>query len=263
MRTIASWNALVAAPAPRDHLVQLYTDEAALVSIVTEFVAHGLADGAGVVAITTLPHRSAVCGRLAERGVDVSAAEAHGQLTLLDARDTLAQLLVDGMPDAAALRAVIVPALQRARAAGGGTVRAFGEMVDILYRGGQLAAAIELETLWNELLEREGFTLLCSYAVDAFDRAQYRETLPRIGAVHSHLMPVEAPERFEDAIDRAFRDVFGLFGDAELLRELFVRQQTDGTAMPTAQAALFAVRALDAGLADAILARAAAHYRST
>jgi hypothetical protein len=241
--------------------VQLYTDDAALVSTVTEFVAHGLADGAGVVAITTLPHRIAVCGRLAERGVDVAAAEARGQLTVLDARDTLAQLLVDGMPDGAAMRAVIVPVLQRARGAGSTTVRAFGEMVDILYRGGRLAAAIRLEELWNELLEREGFTLLCAYAVDAFDRAQYGEALPRIGAVHSHMMPVEAPERFKQAIDRAFVDVFGLFGDAELLRDLFIRQLPARPAMPTAQAALFAVRALDPGLGDAILERAAAHYR--
>jgi hypothetical protein len=75
-------------------------------------------------------------------------------------------------------------------------------------------------------------------------------------------MPVDDPERLERAIDRAFVDVFGIFGDTRLLRELFVRQVPDHTAMPTAQAALFALRDIDAHLADAVLERAATHYRA-
>jgi hypothetical protein len=49
--------------------------------------------------------------------------------------------------------------------------------------------------------------------------------------------------------------------DTRLLRDLFVRQLPDATAMPTAQGALFALRNVDTRLADAVLERAATHYR--
>jgi hypothetical protein len=134
-------------------------------------------------------------------------------------------------------------------------------MVDILNRRGNLAAAIRLEELWNELLEAERIALLCAYAIDPFDRAQYKQTLPSIGHVHSHMMPVEDSERLERAIDRAFVDVFGIYGDTSLLRELFVRQLAESTAMPRAQGALFALRDLDTRLGDAVLERTATYYR--
>jgi hypothetical protein len=56
--------------------------------------------------------------------------------------------------------------------------------------------------------------------------------------------------------------VFGVRADSRLLKELFVRQLPDTTAMPTAQAALLALRSLDARLADAVLERTASHYRA-
>lgn len=156
----------------------------------------------------------------------MAAPHARNQLIVRDAHDTV-------------------------RSAGYATVRAFGEMVDILNRRGNLAAAIRLEELWNELLAAERIALLCAYAVDAFDRTEYNATPPSIGHVHSHLMPVEDSDRLERAIDRAFVDVFGIYGDTRLLREVFVRQLPDTTAMPTAQGALFALRNLDTRLADA------------
>src|SRR5205823_1174702 len=45
------------------------------------------------------------------------------------------------------------------------TIRAFGEMVDILTRRGLQAAAIELEELWNRLLRTRRIALLCAQAV--------------------------------------------------------------------------------------------------
>jgi DcmR-like sensory protein len=261
MKTLSSWDAVLAAPEPCDHLVQLYTSEDALVSTVARFIQHGLAEGEGIVAITTAPHWAKITRRLAATGIDVAAAQANKQVVVCDAHDTLARFMVDGMPDRVAMRTAVMSALDSTRCAGHMKVRAFGEMVDILNRRGHLAAAIRLEELWNELLDEERIALLCAYAVDAFDRAEYKATLPSIGHVHSHLMPVEDSDRLERAIDRAFVDVFGIYGDTRLLRELFVRQLPDETAMPTAQGALFALRNLDTRLADAVLERAASHYR--
>lgn len=261
MKTLSSWDALLAAPAPCDHLVQLYTSDEALASTVARFIEPGLKEGEGVVAITTPAHWMKTADRLAASGADVAALRASGQLVVRDAHDTLTTFMVDGMPDRGAMRATVMGAVETVRGAGYTTIRAFGEMVDILNRRGNLAAAIRLEELWNELLDAERIALLCAYAVDPFDRAEYKTTLPSIGHVHSHLMPVEDSERLERAIDRAFVDVFGIYGDTRLLRDLFVRQLPDGAAMPTAQGALFALRNLDTRLADAVLERAATHYR--
>src|SRR5687767_3886641 len=245
MKTLSSWDALLAAPAPCDHLVQLYTSDEALTSTVVRFIEHGLAEGEGVIAIATAGHWTAIAERLAANGVDVAALHAKNQLIVRDAHDTLMSFMVDGMPDRAAMRTAIRGTLVTARSAGYTTVRAFGEMVDILNRRGNLAAAIRLEELWNEVLEAERIALLCAYAVDAFDRAEYKATLPSIGHVHSHLMPVEDSDRLERAIDRAFVDVFGIYGDTRLLRELFVSQLPDAPVVPTGQVALLAVCKLD------------------
>jgi hypothetical protein len=136
--------------------------------------------------------------------------------------------MADGMPDRTGMRTAMITALTSVRSAGYPKVRAFDEMVDVL---------------------------------NPFDRSQYKAALPSIGHAHSHLMPVEDPDRLEGAIDRAFVEVFGIYGDTRLLRDLFVRQLPDATAMPSAQGALFALRNLDTRLADAVLERAAAHYR--
>jgi hypothetical protein len=261
MKTLSSWDALLAAPAPCDHLVQLYTSDEALVSTVSRFIEHGLTDGAAVIAITTAAHWTNIAERLVTAGVDVAALQRKSQLIVHDAHATLTGFMVDGMPDRTAMRAAIMGALDTVRSAGYPKVRAFGEMVDILNRRGHLAAVIRLEELWNELLDAERIALLCAYAVDPFDRAEYKATLPSIGHVHSHLMPVEDGDRLERAIDRAFLDVFGVYGDTRLLRELFVRQLPEATAMPTAQGALFALHSLDTRLADAVLERAGTHYR--
>lgn len=261
MKTLSSWDAVLAAPEPCDHLVQLYTSEDALVSTVARFIQHGLSDGEGVVAITTAAHWTKITERLTAAGIDVAATQATQQLVMCDAHDTLTRLMRDGMPDRGATRTAVTGAVDTARSTDRRKVRAFGEMVDILNRRGNLAAAIRLEELWNELLDEERIALLCAYAVDAFDRSEYKTTLPSIGHVHSHLMPVEDCDRLERAIDRAFVDIFGIYGDTRLLRELFVRQLPDETAMPAAQGALFALRSLDTRLADAVLERAATHYR--
>jgi hypothetical protein len=145
MTTMTSWDAALAAPAPRDHLVQLYTSEPSLVSTLARFVEHGFRLDHGIVAITTAARWSAVAARLSAAGIDVAAAQSRGQLAVLDAADTLARLLVDGAPDRDATRRAIVPAIQAARAAGYTTVRAYGEMVDLLSRRGDLAAALRLE----------------------------------------------------------------------------------------------------------------------
>jgi hypothetical protein len=65
------------------------------------------------------------------------------------------------------------------------TIRAYGEMVNVLWKDGLTAAAIRLETLWNELAKSHDFKLLCSYSMGNF----YKDaSVGEITRQHSHLL---------------------------------------------------------------------------
>lgn len=153
-----------------EHLVQFYEDDEKLSADVGRFLADGLEAADAVVAITTAAHRAAFEERLADLGVDVSGAARTGRVTFLDAHETLSALMRDGSPDRGLFEAV-VGGLVAAKAGGlaaPARVRAYGEMIDVLWRAGQRAAAIHLEELWNDLQARHPSTLLCAHAIASF-----------------------------------------------------------------------------------------------
>lgn len=145
----------------RDHVVQFYGDDADLIEGVGDYLRE---PGFVAVVIATPEHRSAFSRRLAEAGIDVEAARSGGRYVDLDAEETVSRLMIDGRPDPA-LFDEIVGGLVRTAALSGGPVRAYGEMVAVLWNAGLVNAALELESLWNELAREYHFSLFCSYPV--------------------------------------------------------------------------------------------------
>ena len=47
-------------------------------------------------------------------------------------------------------------------------LRAYGEMVDILWKDKMEAAAVRLEMLWNQLAQARKVSLLCGYSMGSF-----------------------------------------------------------------------------------------------
>jgi hypothetical protein len=253
-----AWRSLLGALRPRDHVIQLYTDDTFLTQAASHFVASGLLGGEAAMIVATLDHQRAFADAL-DGLADVPGAVAREQLIFVDAQACLTQFMRDGRPDREALRAAVAPPLDRAAAAGGGRVRLFGEMVNLLWPQ-SLAAALELEVIWGEILIERSLAMLCAYRIDNFDRHVQRAVLPRLSVGHSHLVPVEDYARLEGAVERAYRDVFGAGGDAATLRRLMVSHRTPGLEMPAAQAALLVLRGVREDLADAVLARAGYYY---
>ena len=70
-------------------------------------------------------------------------------------------------------------------------VRAFGEMVAILWAEGNREGAAQLEALWNDLARRHSFGLLCAYPLDGFDD-QDGPSLLDICDCHSRVIPAES-----------------------------------------------------------------------
>lgn len=87
-------NRCSARPNPREHFIQLYTDDAFLARAVADFVGAGLAEGQAAVIMATPPHVDGLTEQLATRGLDVSAARARDQLIFVDAECCLARFMV-------------------------------------------------------------------------------------------------------------------------------------------------------------------------
>lgn len=185
-----------AAARPGAHVVQVYDGDTDLALMVGSHLANGLGAGDRAVVIATPEHRGLFEAELAAQGVDVEAARADGRVIALDAAQTLARFMVDGSPDPDRFDEVI-GGLVRELTAGGERLRAYGEMVAVLWHEGNVNGAIALEALWNELGAREPFALYCAYPVRAFAGAG---ELGRFDAVCAHHSHVAAPSEGDVAI---------------------------------------------------------------
>src|SRR5687767_1342214 len=175
------------------HTVQFYDDESYLATVVSDFLTAGLKAHQPVIVIATPAHRAAFTRQLAGYGVDVAAARRSGQLHLADAEQTLAKFMVGEKPDATRFRMVVGSLVERALdGRPGAGVRAYGEMVDLLWKGGNTEGAIQLERLWNDLAKSYNFSLLCAYSMGNFCRSTDADHFRQVCAEHSHVAPAES-----------------------------------------------------------------------
>jgi len=196
-----SWPELVRHPGQHDHLVQLYTEPEFLVEAVAEYLATGLARGEGAIVIARPEHRKRFLAALEALGVRPGPA-----LRVLDAQHTLDLFMADGMPQWTAFHATCGGAIAELRLRYP-AVRAYGEMVDILWQRGERTAALRLEDFWNELGQLQTFSLLCAYQMDPLDPEAYRGGLQAVCRCHSHLIPARDYVQLNAAVDEATKEV--------------------------------------------------------
>ena len=172
------------------HAVRFYENKASLCRTVADFLGEGFASGQPGLLIATPEHRDAVIDVLRARHFDVDRIQADGNLLLLDAREVLGWFMVDGMPDDRLFKTHLPAAIERlCRGRKDCTIRAYGEMVDVLWQDGMKSAAIRLEMFWNQLAMTHDFSLLCGYAMGHF----YKDLGMRdVCAHHSHVVSAES-----------------------------------------------------------------------
>jgi hypothetical protein len=173
------------------HAVHFYASETSLFTTVAGFLGKALVEGHPAILIATEAHRTPILEYLEGLLIDVDRAQRAGDLIVVDAHWALSTFMVDQVPDAAAFEAsigAIIADLLKRRSRGV-MIRAYGEMVDVLWKACQFDAAIRLEMLWNKLAIQFGFALLCSYAMGAFYKQteQGEEVLRQ----HAHVLPAE------------------------------------------------------------------------
>jgi signal transduction histidine kinase len=187
-----------------NHAVQFYENDDYLCDVVASFVAEGLAEVQPIIIIATAEHRAGISTRLRAYGYDFERVLTSGQLMYLDAHTALSVFMRDGMPDANLFENTIGRVVgERLHAHRSRTMRAYGEMVDVLWRDGNAAGAVKLEELWNQLGERHSFSLLCAYSIANFYKISDAEYFDRICAAHSRVIPTESIATLPDTDSQA------------------------------------------------------------
>jgi hypothetical protein len=171
------------------HAVRFYEDAQSLARMVATFVAEGFIQGLPAIIIATPDHRDAIVEKLNAMSFDLDHLKRQHDLIVLDARDTLASFMVDGMPNAEKFETAMLPVIDAAcRDRQDCVIRAYGEMVDVLWKDGCEAAAVRLEMLWNQLANTRKFSLLCGYSMGSFYKDAAFDAICR---QHTHVLATD------------------------------------------------------------------------
>jgi hypothetical protein len=253
----ASWKDVLERPRAGEHVAQVYRDPEFLLDAVSHYVASGLEIGEGVVLLMRQENWDRLQLRLEAAGADPAGAIARGQVFQYEADETLASLMKGGMPDEDAFREVIGGAISKARR-NYPKIRAFGEMVDILWQRGHRLGAQHLERLWNDLIQQRPFALFCAYCMDPLHESAYGGPIENVCKAHTHLIPARDYGRFDAAVVHASEAILNpsLSG---LLQSLAEKKRAV-TGMPPGQATIMWLMENMPRTADRILERVRTRY---
>ena len=208
------------------HVVQLYAEDSFLVEVLSRFIGGALAVGDAAIVVATRSHRVDLERRLSERGLDTTKATLQGRYAVLDATETLSNLMTNGAVDEARFSDLIGGVLSQVRSALDGKDRriaVFGELVALLWAEGKMQEAIGVEELWNGLAKVHSFSLLCAYPMTGFNNEKHIEPFVKMCGHHSGVVPTESYLGLNSEEDR-LRDIAFLQQKAQALeKELALR----------------------------------------
>jgi anti-sigma regulatory factor (Ser/Thr protein kinase) len=185
-----------------EHVVQFYDHERDLARAVGDYLSSGVMAGEVAIVIATEAHRQAFEAEMAKTGVDTARAERDGSVLWFDAAETLGRFVREGEVDPAGFREV-VGSLVRDAASTGREIRAYGEMVALLWDAGHVIGAIELEKLWNGLAAEFSFSLFCAYHAHSVAGEEHADALHEVCRLHTAVVD-EAKARFRAGPDAPF-----------------------------------------------------------
>jgi len=144
---------------------------------------------------------------------------------MLDAETTLARISVNGWPTEELFDAHVgsCVATQSRRH---GHVVAFGEMVALLWKRGERAAAVQLEGLWNQLASRASFSLYCAYPMHDCASSESMSAFRAVCDAHSAVIPAHVHEIGEES-DRMRELALLQQRAASLEQEVAVRRRVE------------------------------------
>ena len=215
----ADWSAM----GDTEHFVQFYEADGFLLNSLSGFIGTALKAGEGAIVVATKAHREGLDELLNANGLDLATASQAGHYVSLDAAETLEKFMVDGSPEAGRFTEVI-GGLVGQMSHGRPRVRAFGEMVALLWAAGNYTGAIRLEELWNNLQKEHCFSLFCAYPLSSFEGESFGDTLTSVCSSHSRVIPAESYGELADH-DERLRAIIQLQQKARTLKSEIIERE--------------------------------------
>jgi DNA-binding NarL/FixJ family response regulator len=170
------------------HEVVFCSDDRQLLDRLSQFIAAALNAGNAAIVVATESHQDGLVRRLQAYGLEIGANIEQGRYIALDAADVISTFVVNGMLDSVRfLESFGNLILTAANAAKGEhpSVALFGEAADLLWKRGNVEAAIQDEELCNQLTKRYDVAILCGYSLGNIEGGKDGEAFQRICAEHS------------------------------------------------------------------------------
>ena len=175
-----------------DHVVQIYENDNIFLDALSGFVGGGINAGDCCIIIATTNHLRALDERLTSYGIQVHDLISEKRYFPLVAEEVLDQFMVDGWPDEVQFNRTISNILHQCTE-NNRKVRAFGEMVALLWAEGKSGATVQLEHLWNQFCEKNKLSLFCAYPKSGFPE-DTRSSLNNICGSHSKMISGSAKQ---------------------------------------------------------------------
>jgi hypothetical protein len=172
--------------APCDHVVQIYENDGVFLDALTGFVGGGINAGECVIVIATNSHLEALNARLLSYGISIHTLIDDDRYIPLDAEEILSGFMVNGWPEEELFMNTVSSLIRRGQSKQR-RIRAFGEMVALLWAQGMNGATVRLEYLWNKFCEQNQFCLFCAYPKTGFTQ-DINESIMSICGCHTKMI---------------------------------------------------------------------------
>lgn len=242
---------------PTRHIVQFFqSDESSLLHNLSRYVTDGLEAGEPVVVLTDRDRRDRLFSVLELSGTEPDIGKQDGRLVVLDSEQLLAKILSGGTIDGERFNSIIGRAMRevvsRSRSR---RVRAYGDLVGVLWKSGRHAAAVELERYWNDLQAQLPFDLYCGYPIDLFGDDFHPARIDPLLCQHTNVVAQLRNADLQSALDFAMYETFGrrLRGSGSSIKEQIA---TIWPELPSPEATILWIRQYLPSQANEIIERA-------
>lgn len=150
----------IANPHP-GHLVHFYQSETELFAPLSKYLGAGMQAGETCILIATQSHIAAINNILINTYASDSA-KLPVNFLIYDANELLDKIMVGKLPDWDKFMDTVGLLAHNAEQFGK-PIRAYGEMVAILWKSGRKEAVTVLEQFWNRLAKDHTLSLYCAY----------------------------------------------------------------------------------------------------
>jgi MEDS: MEthanogen/methylotroph, DcmR Sensory domain len=171
------------------HRLHLFDTPETLGHTVAAFLVDGYEAGEHLVIIAKPRHRDAVLSSLRTMGCFPETGDGAQRLVVFDAAEVLRHITRNGIIDATLFRKTINPLLQSLSETA--RPRIYGEAVELLAEMDDMAGALKLEQLWNELAKELPLTLMCGYSSAHFTGECGQRALRGICEAHTQSLATD------------------------------------------------------------------------